>query len=397
MGLDVGEIGVGAADLSLDLKMFAAKSFGRVRGKDTTTTAMGDCIRRLEEEMGKIEVFRRELPLCVRLLADVIDVMKEEVEKKGGDRKEDEEDAAGDKSNWMSTAQLWTGNSGGPDAAAADPEDKVRISSEAKSNGGAFVGSGAPAFARPKQSLMRKEDMAYDVRMPDLSLLSPPASAAAADESRRQVVGFSQAAARAAAMAASGPALSLQPQPQPAAAQQQQQARKTRRCWSPDLHRKFVAALQQLGGPQVATPKQIRELMKVDGLTNDEVKSHLQVRKIHHCFFCLPQDFLHQCSVTIMTSRDGFAMILMSIFAILIAQKYRLHNRPRVPSSTIVNQPIVLMQGLCYIPQEQSSSQSGSPEGPLHFSGSGMAGGGSSAATVSCEEEDGRSESYGWK
>lgn len=28
----------------------------------------------------------------------------------------------------------------------------------------------------------------------------------------------------------------------------------------------------------VATPKQIREVMQVDGLTNDEVKSHLQVR-----------------------------------------------------------------------------------------------------------------------
>jgi len=27
----------------------------------------------------------------------------------------------------------------------------------------------------------------------------------------------------------------------------------------------------------VATPKQIREVMQVDGLTNDEVKSHLQV------------------------------------------------------------------------------------------------------------------------
>ncbi|KAJ0833330.1 putative transcription factor MYB-HB-like family [Helianthus annuus] len=29
-------------------------------------------------------------------------------------------------------------------------------------------------------------------------------------------------------------------------------------------------------GIDIATPKQIRELMKVDGLTNDEVKSHLQ-------------------------------------------------------------------------------------------------------------------------
>lgn len=31
------------------------------------------------------------------------------------------------------------------------------------------------------------------------------------------------------------------------------------------------------GMTAVATPKHIRKLMKVDGLTNDEVKSHLQV------------------------------------------------------------------------------------------------------------------------
>lgn len=109
--------------------------------------------------------------------------------------------------------------------------------------------------------------------------------------------------------------------------------RKQRRNWSPELHRRFLNALQQLGGSHgmvlqrsnilflflfimpidliglfwnmnflqsgifgiewkrmfidlrillvfflvAATPKQIRELMKVDGLTNDEVKSHLQV------------------------------------------------------------------------------------------------------------------------
>ena len=32
--------------------------------------------------------------------------------------------------------------------------------------------------------------------------------------------------------------------------QQQQQQRKARRCWSPELHRRFVAALQRLGGAQ---------------------------------------------------------------------------------------------------------------------------------------------------
>ncbi|KAI0511105.1 hypothetical protein KFK09_011727 [Dendrobium nobile] len=43
-----------------------------------------------------------------------------------------------------------------------------------------------------------------------------------------------------------------------------------------NLHRRFIITLQKLGGAQVTTPKQIRELMKVDGLTIDEVKSHLQ-------------------------------------------------------------------------------------------------------------------------
>ncbi|XP_027189800.1 transcription factor HHO3-like isoform X1 [Cicer arietinum] len=54
--------------------------------------------------------------------------------------------------------------------------------------------------------------------------------------------------------------------------------RKQRRCWSQELHKRFLQALQQLGA---ATPKQIRELMNVDGLTNDEVKSHLQKYRLH--------------------------------------------------------------------------------------------------------------------
>ncbi|KAI7758167.1 hypothetical protein M8C21_033909 [Ambrosia artemisiifolia] len=60
-----------------------------------------------------------------------------------------------------------------------------------------------------------------------------------------------------------------------------QSNKKERRCWSQELHRRFLHALQQLGGAHVATPKQIKELMKVDGLTNDEIKSHLQKYRLH--------------------------------------------------------------------------------------------------------------------
>ncbi|GER50422.1 homeodomain-like superfamily protein [Striga asiatica] len=101
--------------------------------------------------------------------------------------------------------------------------------------------------------------------------------------------------------------------------QQHQSSRKQRRCWSPDLHRQFINALQQLGGAQAATPKQIRELMQVDGLTNDEVKSHLQ--------------------------------------------KYRLHSRRLLANSS--SQPVGL-----WMPEEHCKpSQSGSPEGPFHLEG----------------------------
>lgn len=52
----------------------------------------------------------------------MIDVIKEEAEKeKKDDRDEEEEEdgATGDKSKWMSTAQLWTSGSGRD---AAEPE-----------------------------------------------------------------------------------------------------------------------------------------------------------------------------------------------------------------------------------------------------------------------------------
>lgn len=46
--------------------------------------------------------------------------------------------------------------------------------------------------------------------------------------------------------------------------------------WTPDLHRRFVQAVEQLGIDQ-AIPSKILELMRVEGLTRHNVASHLQV------------------------------------------------------------------------------------------------------------------------
>ncbi|KAL6637920.1 hypothetical protein ACP70R_025492 [Stipagrostis hirtigluma subsp. patula] len=338
MGLDVGEIGMGL-DLGLDLKLFAARSAGRMAAAAAkgAPAAVEACIRSLEEERAKIAVFQRELPLCNRLLADVIEELKEEAAKRsgGGDRAEAKADD-GDKRKWMSTAQLWVDSEAKTDESEKEQHSDI-TSPEPKLLGGAPMPLRAvAAVPPPPPSYFSREDKAAGTV--GLPLVSPAAKrplspGAAADERRKNL-----AARFAATMPPPGSGLGLQSQSH---AQQHQQARKARRCWSPELHRRFVEALHQLGGSQVATPKQIREVMQVDGLTNDEVKSHLQ--------------------------------------------KYRLHNR-RSPgaASVTLSQPLVLVGGL-FVPQEQSRSQSRSPESPLQFSGSGV---GASAATAGGDSSD---------
>ncbi|KAG2534994.1 hypothetical protein PVAP13_9NG042900 [Panicum virgatum] len=250
----------------------------------------------------------------------------------------------------MSTAQLWVDSDATSKSEKEQPSEMT--SPEPKLLGGPMPIRAVPVVPPPPPPGFRRDDNAAGTaRLPGLSLLPPAAKTSvspvpAVDEHRQNA-----AARLSATMSPSGSGLNLHTQTQ----QQQQLARKTRRCWSPELHRQFVAALHQLGGPQVATPKQIREVMQVDGLTNDEVKSHLQ--------------------------------------------KYRLHNR-RSPGMAPVSQSIVLVGGL-WSSQEQSSSQSqsGSPQGPLQFSGSGMA---VSAATVggdssSSDEDDKSDEGYSRK
>lgn len=51
---------------------------------------------------------------------------------------------------------------------------------------------------------------------------------------------------------------------------------KPRLKWTPELHHRFVDAVEQLGGPEKATPKSLMRVMGIHGLTLYHLKSHLQ-------------------------------------------------------------------------------------------------------------------------
>jgi two-component response regulator (ARR-B family) len=59
--------------------------------------------------------------------------------------------------------------------------------------------------------------------------------------------------------------------------------KKQRVVWTVELHKKFVAAVNQLGYEK-AMPKKILDLMNVEKLTRENVASHLQVTKNLSCF-----------------------------------------------------------------------------------------------------------------
>ncbi|XP_071736780.1 transcription factor HHO5-like [Rutidosis leptorrhynchoides] len=280
-------------ELSLDLKpIFIPKTISQFLGEITRIgnvsekiIKIDDFITELETEISKIDAFKRELPLCMMIMNDAIVTLKEELMvcknsnnqplkeflpiKKPYDNDDDDDPKdESDKKNWLTSTQLWNtidNDLGTNRVSKQKPVEQVinqKITEEEQyENRDSFCGKFIPFSA------------------PGLTLVTPGIKSLSrgnvfdtqAVANKKNLVSYSLPDVQSDIKI--GNPQSQQPQ--------QQTSRKQRRCWSTELHRRFVNALQELGGSKVATPKQIRELMHIDGLTNDEVKSHLQKYRLH--------------------------------------------------------------------------------------------------------------------
>ncbi|GAB2300378.1 hypothetical protein Dimus_034419 [Dionaea muscipula] len=306
------------SELTLDCKpqsySILLKSFADQ--PDQPMQKLEEYLTRLEEERLKIDAFKRELPLCMQLLTNEMEVSKQQLQSyrvnqdgppmleefiplkhSNTDQESDQNPGnnSTDKASWMTSAQLWSqADEGNKNHLACPNEEDIAFNVSPKlglvtkqRNGGAFL-----PFTKERNSGPSIATRA----LPDLALLPGGdligiEDKKCSDQVEHGVNGLrSDYSAKVGNGTVGGKPTDIQTSTTMAAnttsgaattTTTSQAHRKARRCWSPELHRRFVNALQMLGGSQVATPKQIRELMKVDGLTNDEVKSHLQKYRLH--------------------------------------------------------------------------------------------------------------------
>jgi SHAQKYF class myb-like DNA-binding protein len=198
----------------------------------------------LEEERKKIEIFQRELPLSLQIVNETIETLTKQIEEQQqqavveesipinlnlsyseNDDAIEQDKSDNNKKDWSSSLRLWSQES-----------EKDNSTTDKRPKEAAFVDArciNEEGFSNVEEDCQKKIESNEQ------------------DKEKEKEEQKSEA------------------------------NKKSRRSWSQELHRRFVHSLEQLGGADVATPKHIRELMKVDGLTNDEVKSHLQKYRLH--------------------------------------------------------------------------------------------------------------------
>ncbi|KAJ4752286.1 Two-component response regulator [Rhynchospora pubera] len=283
------------SDLSLDYKPTNYSSTKGNTDQLEQAQKLREFLARLEEERLKIEAFKRELPLCMQLLNNAVEAYRQQLEVyrssqgtkpvleefipikqidiEGNDKESNNPQS--EKLSWMVSAQLWN-----PSSHEA-PKPQIHVKEDDKNSfemtppvaHDAKLRNGGGAFLPFSNDRNKMTDSNSRV-LPELAL-APIEKESEEKKSTDQMDCDGGTSLKKENGDQHGKKVAEGSAPAP------QAHRKARRCWSPDLHRRFVNALQILGGAQVATPKQIRELMKVDGLTNDEVKSHLQKYRLH--------------------------------------------------------------------------------------------------------------------
>ncbi|XP_058732782.1 myb family transcription factor EFM-like [Vicia villosa] len=279
------------SELGLDCKPHSYSMLLKSVGEQSDQTyKLEEFVSRLEEERLKIDAFKRELPLCMQLLTNAMEASKQQLQAykvsqgvtkpileefipvKEVTSSETMENITNnnvcDKANWMTSAQLWSQTTEATKQQNSTKETSERNNigfniSPKHRNGGAFL-----PFSKERNNSSSCQNQG----LPELALASNQKEV---EDKKHEEKGEKRENTE----EKGSPVASSHTQT--TSNNSNQTHRKARRCWSPDLHRRFVNALQMLGGSQVATPKQIRELMKVDGLTNDEVKSHLQKYRLH--------------------------------------------------------------------------------------------------------------------
>ncbi|KAJ4973620.1 hypothetical protein NE237_006794 [Protea cynaroides] len=213
-----------------------------------------DYVETLQEERSKIEVFQRELPFSLELVTQAIDACQQQLVT-------------------AATAVCFTGrpqcseqtSSEGPVLEEFMPIKRSLSSEEEESDH-------MPKSKDRNDKPLKKTDWLRSVQLWNSDPDPPPKQ----DQAQRKASVTSDTAT------SGGVSVDNERGDNDKKEEKDGQSqRKPRRSWPPELHRGFLHALQQLGGSHAATPKQIRALMNVDGLTNDEVKSHLQKYRLH--------------------------------------------------------------------------------------------------------------------
>ncbi|KAK6266720.1 hypothetical protein QUC31_017557 [Theobroma cacao] len=257
-------------DLSLSLKpSYVPKSISnlledlsKIDNESDKLSVLSDYICKHQEELSTVEALKRELPQCRLLLMDAIETLKEgfmnikeKMEYQSRQPLVEYLPTIRKNRNEQEQREIWRTNSA---------EEEYWNPIYAKKQKTLVLDSFQPPNLKVVQPCR-------DGNVEGLGLLSykecSSNSLGSSSTGKGKEVAIDQSSRRQSLLYLKADDQTLNYHPKPLT---QPIWKNDRRCWSSELHARFVEALNLLGGIEVATPKQIKDLMQVEGLTIDQ-------------------------------------------------------------------------------------------------------------------------------